>query len=83
MIAAISTAKTAISNFVASPESTVYSLIVLCDRFFGIFSSSHFFLADATEVGVSDDRDDAAILHRERDSYRTNVLHVCELNFLL
>ena len=49
---------------------------------FGVFVSP-FYLAGAPEVVISDDRDDAAILYRERDYYRTNVLHVRELNGLL
>ena len=44
---------------------------------------STFYLAGAPEVGISDDWDNASIIHRERDSYRTNVLHVREINFLL
>ena len=76
--------KTAISNFVASPEPTVHSLKVLCNRFFGLLSSCHlFYLTGAPEVGVSNYQVDAAILYRKRDSYRTNVLHVRELNLLL
>ena len=44
---------------------------------------SHFYLAGVPEVGVSDDCDDVNIIPCERDSYRTNILQVRELNLLL
>ena len=49
---------------------------------FGVFVSP-FYLAGAPEVIVSGDQDNTNIPHHKRDSYRTNVLHVRELNFLL
>ena len=83
MLAAISR-KTAISFFVASPEPTARSVKGFCNHFFNMLSSSHiFYLVGAYEVVIFDDRDDAVILHRKHYYYRTNVLHVCEISFLM